>query len=135
MIKYGLNRAEPGPYVEGTMAGRPPSTEGTVFGRRVAEFRKRKGLTQAELAAILDVTAPMIVYCERRAANPSLELLLKLSKALDVTVSELVGEEPASKRKPGPPSELDERVERVRHLPKKKQELAVKMLDVVLDGG
>jgi len=115
------------------MAGRPPSSEGTEFGKRVAEARKRKGLTQAELAYILGVTAPMVVYCERRAANPSLELLLKLSKALDVSVAELIGEEPQRRRgKPGPPSELEERIERLRQLPRRDQETVLKMLDGLL---
>ncbi len=135
MRNHGLNQAEPQPYVSGVMAGRPPSTEGTAFGKRVAELRKRRGITQAELAKVLGVTSQMIVYCERRASNPSLDLLVKLSGALEVTIGELVGEDsPRRGKKPGPPSALDARIERVRQLPKKKQDLAVKMLDVVLDG-
>ena len=134
MLKPGLYEADPQPYAHGAMAGRPPSTEGTAFGKRVADFRKRKGLTQAELAVILGVTAPMIVYCERRAANPSLDLLLKLSKALDVTVGELVGDDEPEprRRKPGPPSELEERFERLRRLPRRDQETVLRMLDGLL---
>jgi transcriptional regulator with XRE-family HTH domain len=86
-----------------------------------------------ELAEALGVTAAMIVYCERRAANPSLELLLKLSGALDVSVGELIGEEaPAKRKRPGPTSELEERFEKLRQLPRRDQETVLRMLDGLL---
>lgn len=132
MINHGTDATDPQPYSHRAMAGRPPSSEGTEFGKRVAEARKRKGLTQAELAAALGVTGAMIVYCERRAANPSLDLLVKLSKALDVTVAELVGEKTQKKGKPGPQSELEERFDRLRQLPRRDQETVLKMLDGLL---
>jgi transcriptional regulator with XRE-family HTH domain len=121
------------PYGEQAMAGRPSSSEPPPFGKRLIELRKNCGLAQGEFAEILGVTPQTVEYYERRAKNPSLDLLLKLAAALNVTVSELVGDAPARRMKPGPPSELEERIEKIRRLPRKEQEVVIRMLDGVIN--
>ncbi len=115
------------------MAGRPSSSEPPPFGKRLIELRKSRGLAQGEFADLLGVTPQTVEYYERRAKNPSLDLLLKLAAALGVTVSELVGDVPQKRAKPGPPSDLEERLEKIRRLPRKEQEVVLRMLDGVIN--
>ena len=121
------------PYRGQAMAGRPSSSEPPPFGKRLIELRKSRGLAQGEFADLLGVTPQTVEYYERRAKNPSLDLLLKLAAALGVTVSELVGDVPQKRAKPGPPSDLEERLEKIRRLPRKEQEVVLRMLDGVIN--
>ncbi len=117
------------------MAGRPSTREPSAFGKRLSSLREERGLSQTEFAARLGVSQQLIAYYERRAPSPNLEFIEKAAAGLGVDVEVLVTDGKRTRRsKPGPTSRLDERIERIRLLPKKKQELAIKMLDLVLDG-
>jgi len=48
----------------------------------IAEARKESGLTQQELADIVDVTRQTIISLEQGRYNPSLQLAHKVRKAL-----------------------------------------------------
>lgn len=63
-------------------------------------LREAKGLTQERLAARAKVARPYITMLETGAKkNPSLALLKRLSKALNVTVADLIWEgKPAWRR-------------------------------------
>ena len=71
---------------------------------------------------------------KRRAKNPSIEFIKRAAGVLGVRAVELVDDERprAARGKPGPPSQFEERLEKLRRLPKKQQELVLKMLDGVL---
>ena len=133
MIQVPFRDGLRGPYVE-AMAGRPSTKKPPQFGQRLIELRKKRGLAQGEFAEVLGVTPQAVEYYEHRAKNPSLDLLVKLAGALDLSVSELIGEteEKSRRRKPGPPSALEERIDRLRQLPKAQQETVLKMLDGLL---
>jgi transcriptional regulator with XRE-family HTH domain len=60
------------------------------FGARVRELRKRKGITQVELAKALGVTQRGISYYENEADNPSMEIIEKIARALAVSKRLLV---------------------------------------------
>lgn len=64
-----------------------------VFGRFIAEIRKEKGMTQAELAGIIGVTDKAISRWERGAGFPDINTLEPLAKALNITVIELMHSE------------------------------------------
>lgn len=55
------------------------------------KIRTEKGLTQAQLAEMLNVQQSMISMIENEERNPSVDVLLKLAAALGVTVDELIG--------------------------------------------
>lgn len=59
------------------------------LGAKLKELRKTKGLTQEELAAIVQVHATYIGKLEAGKCNLSIKLLFKLSRALDVTLYEV----------------------------------------------
>ncbi len=71
------------------------------FGRKLATIRRKKGLTQVELAKMLNITARVISYYERESKNPSLEMVKKIAEALKIKPETLLGI-------PGENSNLDE---------------------------
>lgn len=63
-----------------------------AIGKRIAAKRKALKLTQAELANACDVSDQYISNIERSTSIPSLEMIMKLSYAMDTTPDEfLVG--------------------------------------------
>ena len=61
------------------------------FGKRLAQLRKERGLTQKELADKVDVSRRIIVYYEVESNYPPTHLIVPLAKALNVTTEELLG--------------------------------------------
>jgi transcriptional regulator with XRE-family HTH domain len=116
------------------MAGRPPTKEAPEFGKRLAFARKAKGLSQDSFAKMLDTTRGNIAYYERKAGNPTLDFIQRCSQVLNIPLSELTGspEVIKDKRKTGPPSMLEQRLEAIRHLPRSKQKLLLQVLDTFL---
>lgn len=60
-----------------------------AFGRRLAEVRKSKGLTQQQLAEKLDVSLVSIGYIETGKRWPRLTTLHRIADCLGVSVGEL----------------------------------------------
>lgn len=54
------------------------------IGGRITEFRKERGLTQAQLAERVDVATETISRLERGSSIPSVKTLCAISSALDV---------------------------------------------------
>jgi transcriptional regulator with XRE-family HTH domain len=105
-----------------------------LFGQRVAALRKRAGLTQAALAEALGVSPPLVAYYERQTANPTVDVVNKLATFFDVPPSHFLdGDGKTGESKRGPLSDLDQRVERLRQLPKSKHKLLLRMLDAFID--
>jgi len=61
------------------------------FGQRLAKHRRAKGLTQQQLADILGVSRRVIAYYETETENPLTNLIVPLTKALNITTDELLG--------------------------------------------
>ena len=59
------------------------------IGKRIKELRRRKGLTQLELAGDLNTDRGYISRIELGAVDVRLTSLLKLCEALDVDIKEL----------------------------------------------
>ncbi len=60
-----------------------------LFGKRVQEIRKKRGLTQEKLAELVDIGTPNISYIENGKFYPSYETFVGLLEALEVEPSEL----------------------------------------------
>ena len=55
------------------------------IGKTIKELRKRKGLSQQELAKLTGISQTYISQLEKNAdRNPSVEILNKISKALEI---------------------------------------------------
>lgn len=63
-----------------------------AFGRRVAEVRKARGLTQQQLAEKLDVSLVSIAYIETGKRWPRLATLHRVADCLGVSLGELFRE-------------------------------------------
>lgn len=66
--------------------------EAQVFGRRLRELRKKRGLTQEALAESADLSGNYISDLELGLKVPSLTILVRLSQALEVATPELLAD-------------------------------------------
>lgn len=67
--------------------------ENIDIGKKVEKFRKAKGWSSRELAKIAEITPSMLSQIERGLANPSIQTLKVLAKALDVPTFSFLLEE------------------------------------------
>lgn len=61
-----------------------------VFGERIRTFRKERGMSQIDLANKVGIDRSYIGFLERGERNPSLEMIIKIAEALNVTPDELL---------------------------------------------
>lgn len=61
-----------------------------LIGKRIQEVRKQQAMTQAELAALTDISDSYISCIETAKKQASLESLIRISNALGITVDELL---------------------------------------------
>lgn len=71
--------------------------EAVIFGKKLRDVRLRRRLSQAELAGIVEdrggrLTSNYVSDLERGLKAPTLTMILKLSRALDISVSDLVSD-------------------------------------------
>jgi len=99
---------------------------------RIAELRKERGLTQVQLAEMLDLTQQMVASYEVGRRRVPVSLLPSIATALAVPVEELIGQGEARPAKRGPALKLQQQIERIGQLPKAKQRFVMEMLDTVL---
>jgi transcriptional regulator with XRE-family HTH domain len=108
----------------------------TVFGNRLIAVRKAQGVTQVELAQAVGVTQRGISYYEARGGNPTLDMIVKLANALDVSSDVLLGIKSADEI-PVQPSDVrtvDERrlwkrFRQLMRVPEKDRRAILRMLD------
>lgn len=62
-----------------------------LFGERLAQVRKKKKISQDELAKAIGAHAPVIGRYERSEVKPSVEVAAKMAEALGVSLDYLVG--------------------------------------------
>ena len=93
------------------------------IGERILELRKKTGLSQGELASMLDITRQAISKWENDLASPDTIKLIQLADALDTEVEYL-----ATGRKP-----VYEQTPIVVNLVKKAEEPQVKVIEKVVE--
>jgi transcriptional regulator with XRE-family HTH domain len=62
------------------------------FGKQLQRLRTRRGLTQEQLAVTAGLSRTFVTRLELGQHDPSLSTLVRLAKALRVSVTELLGE-------------------------------------------
>jgi transcriptional regulator with XRE-family HTH domain len=67
------------------------------YGKRIAEFRKSKNLTQAELGQKLNVTSQAVSKWENGLSEPDFDTTKKMCELFGVSIDELLGDEPVQK--------------------------------------
>ena len=64
----------------------------SLIGNRIKTARKAKGLSQSELSELIDRSVGYMSYIETGSKKPSLETLIQIANALDVTIDELLSD-------------------------------------------
>ena len=95
----------------------------------MAAFRVARGLSQRQLAEELGMTRDQVVYYERDAKNPSMEVVEKIGAYFGVSVGELFNDAARNKSKPGPASQFSQLAERLDRLPRSQQKAVATMLE------
>lgn len=62
----------------------------TIVGNRIAEVRKERGMSQAELARMLLINSTYLYRVESQQCNPSIDLLVAIARILDVGIEDLI---------------------------------------------
>lgn len=102
--------------------------EKRLIGLRIKELRKNKGLSQEELAEKAETSPNYLSRMERGTENPTIDMLIKISRAMDVEMRETF--DFGHKEKP---LELKEfLIEFIKEADEEKLRLAVKILRAIL---
>ncbi len=60
------------------------------FGKKVREIRLKKGLSQGDISRRLNLHRSYISGIERGVRNPSLKVIQKIAKALEIDINKLI---------------------------------------------
>lgn len=69
-----------------------PTLDSRIVGDVIADFRKKKNLSQEVLSGLADIGRTHLSAIERGERKPTLETLYRISCALDVKMSDIVAE-------------------------------------------
>ena len=103
--------------------------EPSEFGARIAEARRRVGLTQVELARRLGVTQQVVAAWERRNVALRAEQIKFLAEALGTTADYLIGIAPIWRGTKGPSGKVRQVFEQVSKLPRRQQQKVVEFVE------
>ena len=82
-----------------------------TIGQNIADFRKRRGMTQEELAEKMCVTAQAVSKWERDTSYPDVSTLSTLANVLNVSVAAIIdGAKAVPELHEAPQDEIDRRV-------------------------
>ena len=113
---------------------RPISKPRPRQGTHLSKLRQAAGLTQAELARLIEVPQQSIAYWEVVDKPPRSDVLPKLAHALNVSVEELLGTENTGiVRKNGPAGKLRKTFDEVAALPRRQQEKIVEIVTALVE--
>lgn len=109
----------------------------TGLRQRIATARKDADLTQQQLADSLGIPQPQLASYEVGRRRVPVSLLPRLARAVAVPIDALIDEDamPSSvqgRARRGPPSRLEQQLQKISQLPKARQKFVVEMLDTVL---
>lgn len=105
-----------------------------TLGGRIAEARKDRRFTQAQLAEQLGIAQQTLAHYETGRARIAASLLPRLTEILDVSFDEILVGQPAPYRpgRRGPPSQLAQQLDALGQLPKARQKVVYDVLSAIL---
>jgi transcriptional regulator with XRE-family HTH domain len=104
--------------------GRPSNRPRPPFGARLHAAREAAGLSQAQVAEKLGISARAYAFWEREPVALKAEQLAALANVLGITADELIGREEPKKRG-GPTGRLRQLFEQASQLPRSQQQRIV----------
>jgi transcriptional regulator with XRE-family HTH domain len=96
-----------------------------IFPARLVQLRKQQGLSQQRLAELVDLHVNQVRRYEAGTAQPTLDTLVSLARALHVSLDGLVFEE----NERGPSDEFRLQFEAVSQLPEEERRIVKSLLD------
>lgn len=102
------------------------------IGQRIADLRKRDGMTQVQLAEVLGCSQQRVVALEKGRLRVPVTELPTLSRLFGVSIEALLGLETEETGKRGPTPKLQRQLEELAQLPRGQQRFVSQMLDTVL---
>ena len=100
-----------------------------IIGKKIQEFRKKKGVTQEQLSEVLDISPHYLSTLERGIYNIKLDTLIKILNYLDCSADEIFCDV-VNKSVPITPSRLSEKLET---LPIEEQERILAVVDTMIN--
>lgn len=100
------------------------------FAQRLRLARQRRQLSQAELGELAQINVNQISRYERATVAPTADILFRLAEALQVTVGELMDEDPRAITPAD--DEILERLRQIEKLPREDQIVVKRFLDAFL---
>ncbi|MBE6856100.1 MAG: helix-turn-helix transcriptional regulator [Ruminococcus sp.] len=67
-----------------------PTLDSVIVGKVIADFRKKKGVSQEVLSGFADIGRTHLSAIERGERKPTLETLYRIANALEVKMSDIV---------------------------------------------
>jgi transcriptional regulator with XRE-family HTH domain len=102
----------------------------TTFGKKLRECRENQGLSQRDLAKLLNTSYSVIGKYERGEMQPSIEAVTKIAKFINTTVGYLVGEVQQADTFKDP--EMLNRLQKIHSLPEKDKDYILYAIDNLL---
>jgi transcriptional regulator with XRE-family HTH domain len=120
-------------WIEIVPIGKDEKTFFAQLGARIASLRKAQGITQVQLAELLEVSQQTINAYEVGRRRMPVSSLPLIARYLGVSIEELIGDSTAaSAKKRGPTPKIQQQMERIQRLPKSQQRFVMRMLESVL---
>ncbi len=67
-----------------------PMLDSRIVGEVIADFRKKKGISQEVLSGLADIGRTHLSAIERGERKPTLETLYRISAAMDIKMSDII---------------------------------------------
>ena len=103
------------------------------IGSRIADARKSIGMTQQQVADVLDIPQRTFSYYENAHGDIPSSLIIMLADVLEISTDELLGIESGKRKISGPKGRLFKRLDAVREMPLEDQKFVIKFLDQVIE--
>lgn len=138
-VKPEINRKEEFLEFLRTIRETPDSTmskvkaaKGIHLGENIKKLRKQRGWSQSELAEKASITLTHVNRLETGKYNPSIDVVLRLARALDVTLDQLVLDNLADVSVHIENKNLAERIRLIETLTENRREALFQVLDDML---
>lgn len=99
-----------------------------IIGNKLLTFRKQKGLTQAEVAELAEISDRTYADIERGSTNMRMETLVSICKALNITPNQILIDDDTSLM-----IEQEKLFKQLNSCKTKERETALKLLSVYLN--
>jgi len=109
--------------------GRPTKRQRSELGERLAQARITAGLSQAELAKLMNTSQPAVAYWERNAEALRSDVIIKLTEILKISADALLGISNKQKIAAKPIGKARRVFDAVSKLPRRQQEKVLSVLE------